>query len=201
VHIGDSTSLGLVSSGLLPKADDRIAARYRAVGVEQFWPEISGARSMVEKYQDQPNATDVVKSRRATGYRGCWVLALGTNDPANTGGDNAMLSARIDSMMGLIGEKSPVMWTTTRTLKEKGPYQNANMASWNRTLVEACNRHPNMRVYDWASEVQDDWFVPDGIHFNAVGYRERASRLATALARAFPKGESPIAECSVHTTE
>src|SRR4029079_2722897 len=33
-HVGDSTSLGLVSKVLLPNESDQIAARYRGVGVE-----------------------------------------------------------------------------------------------------------------------------------------------------------------------
>jgi lysophospholipase L1-like esterase len=208
-HVGDSTSLGLVSRQLLPNVDDQIAARYRAVGVERFWSDISGARSMVETYKDQPNATEIVKRRRTAGYKGCYVLALGTNDPANTSGNVAMLSTRIDAMMAQIRDK-PALWTTTKTLKEKGPYQNAHMASWNETLIQACTRHPNMRVYDWASEVQDDWFTADGIHFNAIGYRERAARLAKALARAFPKdgsqasrrlSDGSASECLVHATD
>jgi peptidoglycan/LPS O-acetylase OafA/YrhL len=195
-HVGDSTSIGLVSTQLLPNDDDRIAARYRAIGVERFFPEISGARSMVETYKDQPNATEIVKRRRASGYGGCYVMALGTNDPANTSGNQAMLASRIDGMMAQVG-KTPVLWTTTKTLKERGPYQNANMASWNEALKSACARHPNMRVYDWASEVKDEWFTSDGIHYNTPGYKERAARIAKALARAFPKDGSPIADCLV----
>jgi hypothetical protein len=199
VHVGDSTSIGLVSKYFLPKADDQIAARYRGVGVGRFWPEISGARSMVETYKDQQNATEVVKRRRAGGFRGCWVMALGTNDPANTSGDVARLGARIDEVMTRIGD-APVMWTTTKTLKEKGPYQNANMAGWNEALTKACTRHKNMRVYDWATEVQDDWFLQDGIHYNTAGYKERAVRLAKALALAFPRDGSPANDCFVRTT-
>lgn len=160
-------------------------------------PEISGARSMVETLGNQPNATDVVARRRASGFSGCYVLALGTNDPANTSGNVAILSTRIDNMMAKIGNK-PTLWTTTKTLKDKGPYQNANMASWNQALIQACARHPNMRVYDWASEVQDTWFVADGIHPNSAGCRERAARMARAIARAFPKDGAPSATCVVH---
>ncbi len=196
-HVGDSTSLGLVSKVLLPNVDDQIGARYHGVGVEHFFPEISGARSMVEKYKDQPNATEIVKRRHQSGYAGCYVLALGTNDPANTSGSVAMLSSRIDNMMSAIGE-TPVMWTTTKTLKDKGPYQNAHMVAWNQALRDACARHPNMRVYDWAAEVHDDWFTADGIHYNTPGYKERAVRIAKALVHAFPKGASPSAECVVH---
>ncbi|HEY1958528.1 MAG TPA: acyltransferase family protein [Polyangiaceae bacterium] len=200
VHVGDSTSLGLVSPLILPKTSEQIAARYRGVGVERFWPEISGARSMVETYKNIPNATDIAKKKHASGYSGCWVVALGTNDPANTGGNVEELGTRIDAMMEPIGD-APALWTTTKTTKDRGPYKNANMEAWNQALTAACARHPNMRVYDWAGEVQDRWFTTDGIHFNTVGYRERAIRLAKALALAFPKDGDPIAGCFVHTSD
>ncbi len=197
LHVGDSTSLGLVSNQFLPKVEDQIAARYRAVGATHFLPEISGARSMVETYKDQPNATQVVRRVRAGGYSGCVVLALGTNDSANTGGNVAAMTARIDAMMGIIGPDLPVLWTTTRSLRDHGAYQNAHMQSWTQALTDACTRHPKMRVYDWASEVHDEWFSSDGIHPNSNGYRERAARIAAALARAFPKDGASPAACLV----
>jgi peptidoglycan/LPS O-acetylase OafA/YrhL len=199
VHVGDSTSIGLISRALLPNVNEQIAARYRAVGVQSVKLEIGGARAMVEQYKDEPNAMQIVWRTRATGYRGCWVLALGTNDPANVGGNAAQLGERIDKMMTMIGD-SPVLWTTTKTLKDKGPYSNINMQGWNAAVVAACARHPNMRVYDWASEVEDDWFLPDGIHFNSGGYRERAQRFARALSHAFPKDGIRDSTCVVHAT-
>jgi lysophospholipase L1-like esterase len=73
------------------------------------------------------------------------------------------------------------------------------MEAWNRALASACARHPNIRVYDWASEAKDEWFVENGIHPNATGFRERAERIAKALAIAFPEaGRSPT-ECLVRT--
>jgi lysophospholipase L1-like esterase len=102
-------------------------------------------------------------------------------------------------MMSKIGNK-PALWTTTKTLRDKGPYQNANMEHWNQAVIDACVRHPNMRVYDWASEVEDAWFGADGIHFTANGYKERAARLALALARAFPKDRESPSECLVRAS-
>jgi lysophospholipase L1-like esterase len=43
-----------------------------------------------------------------------------------------------------------------------------------------------MRVFDWASVVQDSWYIDDGIHYNTVGYAARARLIAQALAHAFP---------------
>jgi lysophospholipase L1-like esterase len=62
------------------------------------------------------------------------------------------------------------------------------MLAWNRALIRACARYPNMRVYDWASAVKNSWFIPDGIHFTSRGYAARARRIARALAEAFPAG-------------
>ena len=48
-----------------------------------------------------------------------------------------------------------------------------------------------MRVYDWAADVKDAWFIEDGIHFTSPGYAARAELIAHALAHAFPAvGES-----------
>jgi lysophospholipase L1-like esterase len=47
-------------------------------------------------------------------------------------------------------------------------------------------------VYDWRSQVQDSWFISDGIHYTSAGYQQRARRTAEALALAFPAhGQSP----------
>jgi len=83
VHIGDSTSDGLISPDYLPNPRERIAAQYERVGVTKFIPEISGARSIVETYHGQPNAYTVAQQLIQQGYLGCWVLALGTNDTAD----------------------------------------------------------------------------------------------------------------------
>jgi lysophospholipase L1-like esterase len=67
-----------------------------------------------------------------------------------------------------------------------GPWSQANMRAWDRTLLAACAKYPNMRVYDWAAAVKPAWFLPDGIHYTSAGYAARAAAIAGALARAFP---------------
>ena len=82
------------------------------------------------------------------------------------------------------------------------------MEKWDEELVAACASYPNMRVYDWASDVKDDWFIEDGIHFTSPGYAARAQLIAQALAHAFPeKGETEggskncvVSECSLWRT-
>jgi peptidoglycan/LPS O-acetylase OafA/YrhL/lysophospholipase L1-like esterase len=186
VQIGDSTSEGLISPDYLPDPQQRIGAQYAQVGVTTFIPQISGARSIVETYEGLPNAYTVAQQLVQQGYRGCWVLALGTNDTADVAvGSTFSLAYRINKMMSLIGSQ-PVMWVNVKSLLDYGPYSEANMLMWNRALTQACAGFPNMRVYDWASAAQDGWFISDGIHYTSAGYAARAHLIAQALSTAFP---------------
>jgi hypothetical protein len=90
-------------------------------------------------------------------------------------------------MMSLVGSQ-PVMWVNVKSLVATGPYSESDMLAWDTALIRACARYPNMRVYDWASVVKDNWFIADGIHFTSRGYAARAHRIARALAAAFPRG-------------
>jgi peptidoglycan/LPS O-acetylase OafA/YrhL len=192
VHIGDSTSEGLTSAEYLPLASQRIEAQYADVGVKEAHFEISGARSIEEQFEGEPNAREVAEAWKAEGYKGCWVLALGTNDAADVFvGSNVSDTERIEKMMDTIGDE-PVLWVNVRSIVESGdPYAEENMKGWDKTLVAECARYPNMRIYNWAKDVKDEWFIEDGIHFTSPGYAARSELIAHALAHAFPaKGES-----------
>ena len=181
-----------MSSSYLPDRGDRIDAQYRDVGVENVVTDILGARSIVETYEGQPNADTATKERIAAGYDGCWVFAMGTNDTANQFvGGVVPLDDRIARLMDDI-DGQPALWLTVKSELTSGPWQDDQMELWNNALIRACNRYPNMRVYDWRSQVEDGWFTDDGIHFTSTGYRQRARRTANALATAFPlAGDSP----------
>jgi hypothetical protein len=97
---------------------------------------------------------------------------------------------RIDDMMQ-IADGDPVLWVNVKTVKGTGPWRAENMPPWNAALLEACARHPNLRIYDWAADVQDDWFSSDGIHNNTEGYIARARNIPGALAAAFPGSGEP----------
>ncbi len=197
VHIGDSTSIGLMDKNYLPKKGDRINAQYRKVGAKDVQTDISGARSIVETWHGFPNAQTAVRERIDKGYNGCWVVAMGTNDTANqAAGSNVDSDQRIDLLMQAIGDH-PTMWLTVRTLRTSGPYAEKQMQKWDDALVRACPRYPQMRVYDWAAQVKDSWFIDDKIHFTTPGYRERARRTARALATAFPSNGVSPTECLV----
>jgi hypothetical protein len=186
VHIGDSTSDGLISPDYLPDPRQRIAAQYAQVGATRLITEISGGRSIVETIDGQPDAYTVAQQLVRDGYRGCWVLALGTNDAADVYvGSKVSQAARIQRMMSLIGNQ-PVMWVNVKSLLTSGPYAESQMQLWNSALIQACARYPDMRVYDWAADAQSSWFIADGIHYTSAGYAARAYLIAQALAAAFP---------------
>ncbi len=187
-HIGDSTSVGMVSPTWLPNPAQRLAAQYRDVGVRHVQIDASGGRSIVEEMPDQLNGYKVASAWYQAAFRGCWVFALGTNDTANVAaGSNVGLLARIQEMMAAVhGE--PVMWVNTQTDLTSGPWSEANMQLWNNALVQAARQYPNMRIFNWAGMVQPGWHLSDGIHYTSAGYAIRAAAIAQALVRAFPAG-------------
>jgi hypothetical protein len=189
--------VGLVSPLDLPDPAERLAAQYRDVGVRHTWIDASGGRSMVEEMPGQINGYDAARTMASSGFRGCWVIALGTNDTANVSvGSNVGRMARIQELMS-VAHGAPVMWVNVKTLDPSGPWSEANMQLWNDTLLQACHQYPNLRIFDWASVAQDDWFISDGIHYTPAGYAARAHLIARALARAFPRtGHST--SCVIH---
>jgi peptidoglycan/LPS O-acetylase OafA/YrhL len=191
VHIGDSTSEGLVSEEYLPDPNQLISAQYARVGATTQHLEVSGARSIYENYEGEPNAQEVAEAWKNEGFKGCWVIAMGTNEAANVAaGSTVTYDDRIDLMMSTIGDE-PVMWVNVKSLVPNGPYAAVNMRSWDRALLEACDRYPDMRIYDWAADVKDDWFIADGIHFTSEGYAARGRLIADALLAAFPNTGQP----------
>ena len=185
-HIGDSTSEGLISPEYLPDPALRITAQYADVGVHAVRTDISGARSVVEVLPGQINGFDAAQAIYGSGFRGCWVIALGTNDTADVAvGSNVGLRTRIARMMAA-AHGEPVLWVNLRSLLATGPYSEANMLTWDNTLLQMCPRYPNMRVYNWAAVARPKWYISDGIHFTSAGYAVRARLIARALAEAFP---------------
>jgi peptidoglycan/LPS O-acetylase OafA/YrhL/lysophospholipase L1-like esterase len=190
-HLGDSTSEGMVSPSYLPNPGQRLVAQYQDVGVRQVVTNIVGANSIVETLPGDVNDYNAARNIVSQGFRGCWVIALGTNDTADVaiGSDVGRLT-RIQEMMA-VAHGEPVMWVDVVSTLTSGPYAEANMQLWNATLRQACAHYPNMRIFDWASLAQPSWFISDGIHYTPAGYAQRAEQIAEALAKAFPaKGHS-----------
>jgi peptidoglycan/LPS O-acetylase OafA/YrhL len=198
VHIGDSTSEGLNSAEYLPPPSERIEAQYARVGARASHFSISGARSIEERYEGEPNAYESALAWKEEGFKGCWVFALGTNDAADVFvGSSVGNKERIEKMMSVAGRQQ-VLWVNVKSLVPSGPYAAKNMREWDEDLVEECPRYPNMRIYDWAADVKDAWFIEDGIHFNSPGYAARSRLIAEALAHAFPAKGKPNPKCLVH---
>jgi hypothetical protein len=188
VHIGDSTSEGLISSDYEPNPANRIPARYADVGVQHSIMKIVGATSIVESLPGTPNAFKMAQQVKASGFNGCWVLALGTNDTADVAvGSEVGRAQRIDQMMKLIGNQ-PVMWVEVLSLLNSGPYSEQNMLAWDTALKQEAPKYPNMRVYNWpaVAALHKSWFINDGIHYTSFGYKERGMDIADALAEDFP---------------
>jgi peptidoglycan/LPS O-acetylase OafA/YrhL len=185
-HIGDSTSEGMVSAAYLPDPAQRLAAQYQDVGVQTITTNIVGANSVVETLPGDTNGYTAARNLAAAGFRGCWVIALGTNDTADVAiGSATGRLARIQEMMSA-AHGQPVLWVNVISLLGSGPYAEANMQLWNSALHQACSRYPNMRVFNWAAIAQPGWFINDGIHYTPAGYAIRAQQIADALAKAFP---------------
>jgi peptidoglycan/LPS O-acetylase OafA/YrhL len=195
-HIGDSTSEGLTSTDYLPNWRDRITARYEDVGVQTVYFNITGARSVVEVLPGTTNGYQAMLALKHEGFRGCWVIALGTNDTADVAvGSNVGLMTRIQRMMQA-ANGAPVMWVNVISRLSSGPYAEANMEKWDQDLLRACPRYSNMRVFDWAALARPWMFISDEIHYTSAGYAVRAKDIADGLAHAFPQaGQS--AGCEV----
>jgi len=186
VHIGDSTSDGLFSNDYLPDKSQQIPAQYADVGVKTTIDKVVGATSVVESLPGTPNAQTMATGEIKSGYHGCWVIALGTNDTADVAvGSEVSRAQRIKMMMAIIGDQ-PVMWVEVKSILSSGPYAESNMEQWNQALQQALPNYPNMRLYNWPAVVQNSWFINDGIHYTSNGYAHRGQDIAEALAEAFP---------------
>jgi hypothetical protein len=192
-HFGDSTSESLVSPQYLPDPAQRLNAQYSRVGAQNSIMRIVGGTSIVETLPGDQNATQMAQQLVRQGFKGCWVLALGTNDTADVYvGSNVGMAARIKQMMSVIGDQ-PVLWVNVRTLVTSGPYAEANMERWDAALLAACPSYPNMRIFNWAGVAKPSWFIADGIHYNSPGSAPRAAAIADALATAFPADARTLA--------
>jgi peptidoglycan/LPS O-acetylase OafA/YrhL/lysophospholipase L1-like esterase len=190
-HLGDSTSEGMVSAAYLANPNQRLVAQYHDVGVKKVLTNIVGANSIVETLPGDTNGYNAAKDIVQQGFKGCWVIALGTNDAADVAIGSAVGPAqRIREIMS-VAHGSPVLWVNVVSTLNSGPYAESSMQVWNTALSQACSKYPNMRIFNWASLVQPSWFISDGIHYTSAGYAQRSEQIADALAKAFPvKGHS-----------
>lgn len=198
--VGDSTSEGLYGKASVLSPAQNLKGQLQDVGVRSFTADISGARSIIESYENEPSGEQVVKKRVAAGYRGCWIISLGNVDAATVAKyapDTTTIPARINTIMNTIGKDQPVMWLTTRTGLQRGTFKESSYPPWNKGLVTACSRYPDMRVFDWASAYKNAWIGSDGIHSTKTGYQHKAQLMAQAMAIGFPDSANPPTNCLI----
>ena len=195
IHVGDSTSIGMFDDGYLSDPQRNAQVTYKNVGAHEVVADVTGARSTVESLEGDPSIRDSVQRLLDQGYGedACWIIGAGVNDAANRAvGGSGEEDWRVDQIMELLGD-APVLWPTAATNRDSGAYDNANMAPFNKALLAARDRYPNLVVYDWASDVHQEWFLPgDDVHYQTEGNEKRAEYFSKALTLAFPAdGSTP----------
>ena len=195
IHVGDSTSIGMFDDGYLSDPQRNAQVTYKNVGAHEVVADVTGARSTVESLEGDPSIRDSVQRLLDQGYGedACWIIGAGVNDAANRAvGGSGEEDWRVDQIMELLGD-APVLWPTAATNRDSGAYDNANMAPFNEALLAARDRYPNLVVYDWASDVHQEWFLPgDNVHYQTEGNEKRAEYFSKALTLAFPAdGSTP----------
>jgi hypothetical protein len=177
----------MVSAAALPDPSTRLDARLAAVGVTDARIEVSGGRSIVETLPGQENAHDVAARLRASGFVGCWILAVGTNDAANiAAGGGRQAAERVASMMSVIGS-DPVIWLDAATMATDGFWATANMQSWDAALTSLTASYPNVSIAPWSGFVRPEWYQPDGVHLVDAGSAARVAFVATVLVADLPR--------------
>ncbi|GAA1543804.1 hypothetical protein [Dermacoccus barathri] len=188
VYVGDSVSVGMVSKDQIPNRAERLEARFANIGVKNLYVNASGGRSVFERFMNRPNVMDVLTPKLTSTFKGCYVIATGTNDAANDHtGSNMKIRQRIDTVMKATKGR-PVLWPLPATIATRGSYNDAYMRDMDAQLRDATKRYPNLRLYDWRAEREEEWVEGDRIHDDRLGSRYRAAMYANALAVAFPQG-------------
>ena len=176
----------------LPDPADNAEAAYLAAGADYGRESVFGPRATTDGWNEYPSAVDSVKQLLDEGQPEgtCWVINTGVNDAANVAvGSIPPVEERIRIMLDLL-DGQRVMWPTTVSDTESGPWAQENMREFNEALLRVQKDYPNLRVFDWAAEVDHAWFLEgDFVHYNATGNAERSHRFAGALVRAFPEGK------------
>ncbi|MEZ4223471.1 MAG: GDSL-type esterase/lipase family protein [Polyangiaceae bacterium] len=183
VHIGDS---------LTAHTKESLAEAYRLVGVTARLDAFGGRSALQKLPRDPQTGHQAARAIAKSGFTGCWVIALGTNDTANVSAGAAYSRAdAIDAMMRAIDPagRAPVVWVSSFTTLTKGHWSKANMQLWNRALLDAAARWSNLRVFDWAA-IAASGSAPfaDGIHHTKAGYAVRNRAIAEAVAAASQGG-------------
>jgi hypothetical protein len=185
--IGDSTAVGLDGSNGDLSGAETIGAQLAAIGVTDLRLDVSGGRSIVETLAGQTNGSEAINAIQSTGFAGCWVILLGTNDAANiAAGSNADAARRVGRILDAVAGE-PTLWLTASTVRTDGFWARPNTLVWNDQLRSLVSQAPNVGVADWDGVAsQQAWFVSDGIHPNSTGLAARSRFIADNLRVFYP---------------
>lgn len=185
--VGDSTSIAMIEegSGTVTPGNNDLASKplskaLFATGVESISYDISGGRSAIEKINNKPSAVEALEALMKSNPKAdCNVAAIGTNDAANIEvGSNYGAAERLTRLLKVSG-KTPLL-VTTAAISDSATasgYTSATTKAWNDVI----RRLPASNVIDWAEHVKDDYFYPDGIHFNEDGTFARSELAARVM--------------------
>jgi hypothetical protein len=185
--IGDSTAVGLDGSNGVLSGADTIGAQLAAIGVADLRLDVSRGRSIVETLADQTNGPEAINAIQSTGFAGCWVILLGTNDAANiAAGSNADAAQRVGRILDAVAGE-PTLWLTASTMRTDGFWARPNTLVWNDQLRSLVSQASSVGMADWDGVAsQQAWFVSDGIHPNSTGLAARSRFIADNLRVFFP---------------
>lgn len=185
--IGDSTAVGLDGSNGILSGAETIGAQLAAIGVADVRLDLSGGRSIVETLADQTNGPEAINAIQSTGFAGCWVILLGTNDAANiAAGSSADAAQRVGRILDAV-DGEPTLWITASTVRTDGFWARPNTLAWNDQLRALAGPSPNVAIADWdATANLQALFVADGIHPNSAGLAARSIFIADNLRVFFP---------------
>ena len=114
-----------------------------------------------------PSALDILENIKNKGkLRPYLVFAVGANYPQW----DLQSKEDIDKFLRLVGDETQVLILTSKAISPHdmagGGYDNNNTK-----LKELGDSHSNITIADWASEVKDDYYIDDGVHYNSNGYK------------------------------
>ncbi|MCY9807381.1 acyltransferase family protein [Lentilactobacillus senioris] len=97
----------------------------------------------------------------------------------NLGTNGTVTSDQVKAVMGAVGPKRDVYWTTAYVPNRS--WQN----EVNSTIISASKKYKNLHIIDWYSlaKKHPGWFTSDGIHPNNTGVHYFAKLIAKSIAK------------------
>lgn len=190
-------SLAHVGDSLTWQAKVALGQQYVRRGWVDVRVDAKGGRGIASFMYDDMTGLEAVQRIKATGFDGCWVMALGTNDTANADTLSPDPRAQHQWRLGLIRsmmdelDGAPVVWVNTHLPDPDIEYSSHDAAAWNAALQEVQPEYPNMQIFDWDAIARDhpEWTKPDRVHDTPEGSAQRAqivSRAVTMMLKGAP---------------